>query len=170
MSPEATDAGGERKPFRILFVCTGNTCRSPMAEAVARRLLEERGWSHVEVASAGASTLTGLPVSEGAMKAAASEGIDLSDHGSAQLTRERVEEADLILAMTPSNLSAAEALGGEEKSALLGGFAAGEEEGGAAWAVPDPFGGDEAIYRETFESLERLVRKALDRLTPELSP
>ncbi len=141
-----------------------------MAEAIARRELEERGWGHVEVASAGSSTTTGLPATRGALAAAGSEGLDLSDHESAQLTRERIDAADLVLAMSRGNLAAVEELGGEEKAALLGAFAAGAEDTGMGWAVPDPFGGDEDVYRETFATLETLVRKVLARLESTVSP
>lgn len=142
-----------------------------MAEVIARRMVAEREWTEVEVTSAGVSTLTGLPASQGALQAAGARGLDLTDHESAQLTAERVEEADLILVMTPSHRAAAEALGGKGKTALLGAFAAGrEEEGGSEWGVPDPFGGDEVAYRETFESIEAMVRRVLSRLETIVRP
>ena len=168
---EAEERGPSSQPFRVLFVCTGNTCRSPMAEAIARRIAEERGWTQIEIASAGVSTLTGLPASEGAIRAAGAHDLDLTDHESAQLTRERVERADLILGMTPSHREAAESVGGEGKTALLGAFAAGrEDEDGGRWGVPDPFGGDEVVYREAFESIERMVRRVMDRLEAIVRP
>ena len=169
----AVPARDDREPFRILFVCTGNTCRSPLAEALARRGLQERGWDHVSVESAGIATTTGLPASEGSRTAARERGLDLSDHESAQLTEERVDRADLILAMTPSHVADVEARGGEGKVALLGAFAAGAEpgsDGGGGWAVPDPFGGDPLVYRETLAVLERMVEKVLARLEAEGTP
>ena len=66
--------------YNILFVCTGNTCRSPMAEAVARAELERRGWRHVQVASAGTSTEPGLGAAQHAVSVAERRGIDLGHH------------------------------------------------------------------------------------------
>lgn len=171
---DAPGAGaGDRASYRILFVCTGNTCRSPLAEALARRMLEERGWSHVEVESAGISTLTGHPASDGSIAAARRRGLDLSGHESAQLTRQRVRRANLILGMTPAHVEAVEELGGDGKVALLGAFAAGkgaDTEAPGRWAVPDPFGGEEALYLETLDSLERMVERMLERLEPMVAP
>jgi protein-tyrosine-phosphatase len=154
--------------FRILFVCTGNTCRSPLAEALARAEIERRGWKHVEVASAGLSAGEGHRATRAGVVVAGRAGIDLKAHRSRPLTPRLAFGADLILAMGPGHVAELRRLGVGERAATLGDFAAGAE--GAGPEVQDPFGGSEAVYEETFEELRGLVAAALDRLEPVLAP
>ena len=149
--------------MRILFVCTGNTCRSPMAADIARRVAAERGLGDIVVASAGTGAFDGAGASDGALLVAMEHGGDLSEHLSQQLTRELVESADLILVMGDRHLTRVEALGGGGKAWLLTDYAS---HGGSTHAVSDPFGGDLETYRATYEELERDIRRALDRLVP----
>ena len=164
-SEQSNDAGGST--YNILFVCTGNTCRSPMAEALARAELERRDWTHVAVGSAGVAAAEGHPASQQALNVLGRHGLDLSNHRSRPLDEDLVRWADLVLAMSRSHLGPIARLGGAEKMALLDRFA---HEDDRRAGVPDPFGGDETEYEITFQQLETLVRHSLDRLTPILSP
>lgn len=158
------------KPFRLLFVCSGNTCRSPMAQAITRRLTEERGWKHVAVRSAGTGAVPGTPASAGAMEAARTHGLDLGGHRASPLTEEAVAWADLVLTMSSSHLLRVVELGAADKASLLTAFAAGNDPEGVPDSVTDPFGGSLEEYEETFTLLERLVARALHRLEPIVAP
>jgi protein-tyrosine-phosphatase len=158
----------QKSTFNILFVCTGNTCRSPLAEVLAHAELEQRGWMHVRVSSAGSAALGGEPASAHSVTAASRRGLDLGAHRSRPLSAQLVAWADLVLAMSPSHLDSVEYLGGGNKVSLLGDFAAGDD--GAGHPVPDPFGGELETYLATADELERLVRASIDRLAPILHP
>jgi protein-tyrosine-phosphatase len=152
--------------MRLLFVCTGNTCRSAIAEALARRLIIERGLSDVELRSAGTSAWDGAPASDGALLVGMERNLDLSQHRAQTLTRELVRDADLVLAMGPHHLERIEALGGGGKSYLLTDFAS---HGLSARPVNDPIGGELEVYRATADELEHEVRRVFDRITAERS-
>ena len=152
--------------MRILFVCTGNTCRSALAEALARKVIIERGLADVEIQSAGTSAWDGAPASDGALLVGMERGLDLSQHRSQTLSRELVGNADLVLAMGPHHLERIEALGGGGRSYLLTDFAS---RGASARPVNDPIGGELEVYRATADELEQEVRRVFDRITAERS-
>ena len=144
----------------LLFVCTGNTCRSPMAEVIARDLVRERGIGNVTVRSAGIAADEMSGASEGSLLVAMEHGLDLSRHRSRQLDRTMVQQADLVLTMGPSHLAAVRELGGEGKAALLSDYAT---HGESVRPVSDPIGGELPVYRATYDELRTLIARALDR-------
>ena len=167
MSQQAGTQTPRTTTFNILFVGTGNTCRSPLAEGIARAELEKRGWQHVQVASAGIAARPGDAASEFAVSVAARHGVTLDGHRSQPLTPDLVRWADLVLAMGASHVESVRRLGGEEKVLTLGDFASGADEG---YSVRDPFGGPEHLYESTYQELHGLIAGALDRLEPILHP
>ena len=89
----------------ILFVCTGNTCRSPLAECMFNALIQQRGlekeWRAI---SAGTYAMSGAPASEGSLRAAARRGLSLAAHKSQAVTRALLESADLVIGMAQSHI------------------------------------------------------------------
>jgi protein-tyrosine phosphatase len=135
-----------------------------MAEVIARGRVRELGVTDVEIRSAGASTIPGLPASEGALRAAERHGLDLTGHRSVPLDPELVKWADLVLAMSDSHLEAARTLGAAGREMLLTEFASGEGGEPDSRIIPDPIGGGDEVYEQTFTTLERLIDESLQRL------
>ncbi|HEX4706319.1 MAG TPA: low molecular weight protein arginine phosphatase, partial [Candidatus Udaeobacter sp.] len=139
----------------VLFVCTGNICRSPIAEGLFRRLIGNR--KDIEVLSAGVHAVRGQPPSLYAVQVCAKEGVDISDLRSQPLTPELIDRATHIFAMTGGHVETIQALFpyGAEKSFLLREF---EEPGTTVWRdVPDPIG----LGRDVYEDCARTIKNAL---------
>ena len=166
-SEPVEDTDGE--PFRVLFVCTGNTCRSPMAEVVFRDLVDSRGWTNVEVASAGVFASPGAPASRGALDAVQRRGLDLEHHRARLLDVDLAEAADLILTMTAGHRDALEQMGLGVRAATLGDFAM---EGGIGPGpdVPDPIGAGPDVYDATLVHIRELLERTLDRIRTVVAP
>ncbi len=148
---------------RILFVCSGNTCRSPMAAAAFRDGMARRfgvtpdrlpvlGY---EVGSAGVAAGPGIPASEGAVRAMASRGIDIRSHRSRTLTRPMIDEQDLILCLTGAHYAAVAGVAAEPSRVRRL-----DPNGGD---VVDPFGASDAVYEECAAEIEQYVNYWLER-------
>ena len=168
---EPTDAGSSQsadpwaRPIRLLFVCTGNTCRSPMAEAVARERIRRLGWSGVEVASAGVWAGPGHPASPEAVEVAGRRGYDLAGHHSRPIT-DAALASDLILTMGPSHLEALLGTPAAGRVSTLGAFADGRVDPFDGLSVADPIGMGVDMYDATIGQLEVLIGLSLGRLAP----
>jgi protein-tyrosine-phosphatase len=141
-----------------------------MAEVIARRRAADLGWEHLDVRSAGVAAFDGSPASGGAVRTAAAAGLDLSEHRSRLLTEREASEADLILTMSADHLMRIVELGGGDRAALLTSYAGGHPDGFPASSIPDPIGGTDEDYQETFGLLESLIDRVLERLQPVLAP
>jgi protein-tyrosine-phosphatase len=146
--------------MRVLFVCSGNTCRSPLAEAIAKKLVADAGRTDIEVSSAGTHAWVGSPASDGAVLVGMERGLDLTPHRSRLLTREILDASDLVLVMSSSHLARVRELAPKANAHLLGGFSTGREN----HAVQDPFGGDLTAYRETTDDLEKELSGLLEKI------
>lgn len=149
---------------RVLLVCTGNICRSPLAEAIMRRELTALGRDDITVTSAGTGAWDGAPASEGAYLVGLEHGLDLSAHRARLLTRDLAERADVVLTMARHHRARVQELGGEGRTFVLGEYSG---RTGPQAEVSDPFGGDLEVYRDTYAELEELVRLAVKRLATE---
>jgi protein-tyrosine phosphatase len=154
-------------PTTILFVCTGNTCRSPLAEALCKKLLAEQlGCRSDElpghgflVLSAGLSAMMGSEATPEAVAVAGQLGADLGGHRSQPLTAELLARADHVFTMTQGHLRALLPFCPEDgpQPRLLA------RDGGD---VPDPIGSDEQVYRDCAQAILRYLQAHLPDLRP----
>lgn len=146
--------------MKFLFVCSGNTCRSPMAEALTKKEAARRGLTGHEFQSAGLNAVPGARVEKYAVEAMSVRGIDIDRRLARQITAQMVLEADVVLVMTRSqaNTLMDELPQHSAKVHTIGGYS------GIGGDIKDPYMGSAADYEHIAVQLEEMVFRMLDRL------
>lgn len=157
--------------LKVLLVCTGNTCRSPMAEGILKKMLEDKRVGNLEVTSAGTHGLPNAPASLFAIQVAGQRGIDLSKHRSRRLTPEMIKQADLILAMSPEHSDYMKRIEGTagHKIFLLKAFpqagpASNKGSDGGVLSIEDPIGGSPEDYERSFKEIEKEIKRIFPKI------
>lgn len=136
----------------IIFVCTGNTCRSPMAEVMFKSMLADSRLDDWYVCSRGISAYPGQPANENAARVMREMGCDLSSHRAANLTDSERDMADVFACMTADHAAALRMAGiNESKIEVLN--------------VADPFGGDLEVYRMAAAQIKRKLEVVYELIT-----
>ena len=150
--------------FHILMVCTGNTCRSPMAEGILKSILDHRGEDGITVSSAGISGLNNYPATKYAVEAARHWGVDISAHRAQSLSGDIIKSADLILAMSPEHVEYILRVdsSADKKTFLIKAFP--RPYSPAQEGVDDPIGGLLDQYNRAFLELDDVIRRALTEI------
>lgn len=140
--------------MKVIFVCTGNTCRSPLAEGLFKKKLSEKGLDNIEVTSAGLAAFSGDEVSVNSVNAAKNYGVDISAHIARSLSPYELDDG-LFFCMSRSHMNALLPYVGEERVFLLKN------------GISDPYGGNQEIYdncaKEINEALDGVLKTVISK-------
>ncbi len=141
--------------MKILFVCTGNTCRSPMAEGIFKKLVADKNLKEIECSSAGLFAMTGDEVTLNSVKACERFGVDISAHRARRINGYILDETDKFVCMTAQHAASLAMYVPEEKIVVLGS------------GIPDPYGGDLECYMLCANSIKTALVSQFDEITAE---
>src|SRR5690606_27733016 len=138
------------------FLCTGNTCRGPMAQGYMKKAMEERGVSNVDPKTAGVMTIPGLIPTPEAVQVMENAGVDITGHRSSPLTRELIRQADLILGMTPFHVQYALRMSDDAKgkTSLRKEYAESDLKN---YQISDPMGATLEVYKRVYREMKLAI-------------
>lgn len=140
----------------VLFICTGNLCRSPLGEGILKHKLDEKNIGSVTVSSAGTFGLSGNPAAELAVEVAARHGVDISEHRARHVTREMLDGADFVVGMEHDHIVEAGVVlkdtGGKYR--LLSDYGPPEMRGSE---IEDPYGRPIDRFMDAYDRIEECV-------------
>jgi len=143
---------------QITFVCTGNTCRSPMAEGIFKKIINERNIVNVSCTSCGLSAFSGDEVSLNSVLACRKFGVDISTHRARQLNQYIFNETDIMVCMTASHKKAVQTLNPDFNIIV------------PSDEITDPYGSDEEIYYKCCEQIYAFCEKLADSIQSKILP
>ena len=141
--------------MKVIFVCTGNTCRSPLAEGLFKKKLKEKKLENIDVSSAGLAAFSGDEVSANSVEAAKKYGVDISNHRARKLSPYELEDG-IFFCMSASHMEALLPYVGNERVFLVGG------------GISDPYGGNQAVYDKCAEEINNALDGVLKTVISKL--
>jgi len=153
-----------KKIYRVMFVCTGNTCRSPMAEGILKNMAREDNLEYMDVISSGTGTMDGYPATSHGVTVCARDGVDITNHHSTQLISELMSESDLILALALNHYQQMISLYPDDRNKTFMLKAFPKDTTDPDLSVADPIGLDVEDYQKTYFE----IKNELQRIWPDI--